>query len=588
MATTDGGSATVTITITGSNDVASLTSASSGLVESDAVLQASGQLVLGDLDATAARVVAQSGVAGRYGSFTIDATGLWSYQSSGAQNQLNAGQVVSEAFAVATTDGGSATVTITITGSNDQPGFGGGLLQTNVTELNQADPLANDFTHSRTGTIGFTDADLNDLHSVEIVPAAGNYRGSLSASIPLEANGKDGSVDWSYSVVDADLGSLDAGQVVRQSYQLTLRDQAGAVAETRLVTITLIGTSDVPVAARFEGRQGDSFNAPLPATLFTANGGNGGLAYSLEPFTLAGVTYPVPSWLSINSSTGRLSGVPGAGAIGDNTLAVVASDRAGGRSLAYLTIAIANVNDLPGVTVQAKSTLNGIQDSPTELDVRGWFSDADRPFLDATGGPLDSLTYGVTEANPSGGATPAWFSIDPNTGLLKLAPTNAEVGQRALQIQATDRSGASAVVTTNVTVANSNDSPALNTSVAAGFSRRTLPEDSPFRIVIPEDLFTDPDLAVNPAERLQFSVVQADGQALPSGWQFDPGTRAITGSTVGLLSTGLKIQAWDMAGTSAASPHLLTLAVDRQSTAPLITLLNSTPQAQEGGAVAPW
>jgi VCBS repeat-containing protein len=463
--------------------------------------------------------------------------------------------------------------------------FGGGLLQATVTELKQDDPLANTFAHGRTGSIAFSDADLGDLHSVEIGPAAGSYRGRFSASLPVEANGKDGSVAWSYSVADADLGSLEAGQVVRQSYQLTLRDQAGAIAETRLVTITLIGSSDVPVAARLEGRQGDSFNVPLPAGLFSANGGNGALAYSLEPFTLAGVSYPVPSWLSINSSTGRLTGVPGAGAIGDNTLAVVASDRAGGRSLAYLTIGIANVNDAPGVTLLAKSSLNAIQDSATELDVSAWFADADRPFLDATGAPLDSLTYAVKEANPSREATPPWFSINANTGLLKLAPTNAEVGQRALQIQATDSSGVSAVVTTIVTVNNLNDRPALNPTVAAGFSRRSVPEDSPFRIVIPADLFSDPDQAINPAERLQFSVVQADGQALPSGWQFDPGTRVLTGSTVGLLTTSLKIQAWDMAGTSAASPHLLTLAVDRQSTAPQITLLTSTPQALEGGVV---
>jgi VCBS repeat-containing protein len=539
--------------------------------------------VLSDFDGTAASVVAQSGVAGRYGSFSIDATGQWSYATNGRQDQLNAGQVVSDLFAVATSDGGSATVAITITGSNDGPSFGGGLLQATVTELKQDDPLANTFAHGRTGSVAFNDADLGDLHSVEIGPAAGNYRGNFSASIPVEAKGKDGSVAWSYSVADADLGSLDAGQVIRQTYQLTLRDQAGAVAETRLVTIALIGSTDVPVAARLEGRQGDSFNVPLPANLFSANGGNGTLAYSLEPFTLAGVSYPVPSWLSINSSTGRLTGVPGAGAIGDNTLAVVASDRAGGRTLAYLTIGIANINDAPGVTLLAKASLNAIQDSPTNLDVSGWFADADRPFLDATGGPLDSLTYAVKEANPASEATPTWFSIDASTGLLRLAPTNAEVGQRSLQIQATDGSGASAVVTTTVTVSNINDRPALNPTVAAGFSRRSVPEDSPFRIVIPADLFSDPDQAINPAERLQFSVVQADGQALPSGWQFDPGTRVLTGSTVGLLTSSLMIQAWDMAGTSAASPHLLTLAVDRQATAPQITLLNSTPQALEGG-----
>jgi len=517
---------------------------------------------------------------------------VWTYTLNNelaATQALKEGEVVTQSYTARVSDefGGyvDQVITVTITGTNDLPVFGGGLLQASVTELRQDDPLANGYTHVRAGTINFIDADFNDLHVVEIVPAAANYRGSFSAAIPPKLNGKDGSVSWSYSVGDADLGSLDAGQVVRQSYQLTVRDQAGAVAESRLVTTTLIGSSDVPVAGRLEGRQGDAFNAPLPTTLFSTIGGNGTLAYGLESFTLAGATYTVPSWLSINSSTGRLTGMPGAGAIGDSTFAVVATDRVGGRTLAYLTIAIANVNDPPAVTGQAKSTITTIQDSPTELDVSGWFADADRPFLDASGGPLDTLTYAVKEASDSPVGSPAWFSIDATSGILKLAPTNSQVGQRPLQIQATDRSGVSAYVTTIVTVANVNDAPLLNPTVAAGFSSRTLAEDSTFSLLVPANLFTDPDSAIDPAERIDYTVLRAGGQPLPSGWQFDANTGVLTGSTVGLLSTTLQIQAKDRAGTSVASPHLLTLAVDRQSKAPVINVLTSTPQVQEGGLV---
>ena len=573
---------TVAITITGSEDIATLTSATKALTETNAVLSTSGQLVLADLDATAATVVAQSNQAGSYGKFTIDAAGQWSYVSNDALNALNAGQVVSDVFAVATTDGGSASVTVTITGTNDGPAIGTGLWQATVIELPQDDPQANAFTHHRSGTISFMDVDLKDGHSVEIVPAAAAYRGHLVAAIAKEPNGGDGKVDWTYSVTDADLGSLDAGQVVIQSYRLILRDQAGVATEPQQVSITLIGSADVPVAARLEGRQGTALREALPTTLFAANGGNGDLSYSLEPFSMAGVTYPVPSWLSINSSTGRLSGTPGAQAIGDNIMAVVASDQAGGRTVAYLTIAIANINDPPAVTTQAKAAISVTQDSVTALDVHDWFTDADLPFFDATGAPLDGLSFAVKEADAPIGSSQAWFSIDSNTGILKLMPTNLEVGQRALQIQVADRAGVSAYATTIVTVVNVNDPPSLNSTVAAGFTLRTLPEDSPFSLVIPADLFTDPDQGINPAERIQLSVSQAGGQPLPVGWQFDSSTGVITGSTVGLLTTTLQIQATDRAGTSAPSPHLLTLAVDRQSTAPLITVVNSKPQAPEG------
>ena len=61
VATTDGGSATVTVNITGSEDVSTLTSATANLTETNAVLSTGGTLSLTDLDATAATVVAQTG-----------------------------------------------------------------------------------------------------------------------------------------------------------------------------------------------------------------------------------------------------------------------------------------------------------------------------------------------------------------------------------------------------------------------------------------------------------------------------------------------------------------------------------------------
>src|SRR5690606_35626065 len=83
VATSDGGSATVTVNITGSEDVATLTSATQNLTETDAVLTTGGSLVLTDLDATAATVVPKT-EAGTYGSFTIDAAGVWSYTTTSA------------------------------------------------------------------------------------------------------------------------------------------------------------------------------------------------------------------------------------------------------------------------------------------------------------------------------------------------------------------------------------------------------------------------------------------------------------------------------------------------------------------------
>ncbi|MRT18193.1 hypothetical protein F3C99_14765, partial [Vitellibacter sp. q18] len=96
VATSDGGSSTVTVTITGTEDIASLSSASVGLTESNAVLSTSGTLSLSDADATDATVVAQSASPGSYGQFNINTAGAWTYTTNDAVNQLNAGQVVTE------------------------------------------------------------------------------------------------------------------------------------------------------------------------------------------------------------------------------------------------------------------------------------------------------------------------------------------------------------------------------------------------------------------------------------------------------------------------------------------------------------
>jgi hypothetical protein len=72
------------------------------------------------------------------------------------------------------------------------------------------------------------------------------------------------------------------------------------------------------------------------------------------------------------------------------------------------------VNDPPQLTSAAQSKLTLTQDGTTRVDLSGWFVDADTPFKDATGAPLDSLTYAVNEANqPPGQARVGSAWIQP-------------------------------------------------------------------------------------------------------------------------------------------------------------------------------
>ena len=114
-------SQTVSITVTGVNDAAVLGTAVADLTETDAQLTTSGTLSISDIDNGEALFNAQSGTAGTYGSFSIDANGNWSFASDGALDELAEGEVVTDIFNVTSVDGTATTVTVNITGTADGP-----------------------------------------------------------------------------------------------------------------------------------------------------------------------------------------------------------------------------------------------------------------------------------------------------------------------------------------------------------------------------------------------------------------------------------------------------------------------------------
>ena len=122
-----GGTATqeITVTITGTNDVAKITGQSTGAVIEDNTLLSSGKLTVSDADAGQSSVVAQTNAAGKYGTFSIDANGNWTYSlnnSSQVVQDLKPGQVVKETFEVVSADGSAKqTITIDVVGTNDAP-----------------------------------------------------------------------------------------------------------------------------------------------------------------------------------------------------------------------------------------------------------------------------------------------------------------------------------------------------------------------------------------------------------------------------------------------------------------------------------
>src|SRR5213075_1774146 len=118
VAAADGTTSTVQVTINGTNDAAVLSSATVALAETNAALTTGGALTVSDVDSPQA-FVSQTSVAGANGIFSIAANGAWTYTANSAFDNLNVGQSVSDTFTVASADGTTSTVQVTINGTND-------------------------------------------------------------------------------------------------------------------------------------------------------------------------------------------------------------------------------------------------------------------------------------------------------------------------------------------------------------------------------------------------------------------------------------------------------------------------------------
>lgn len=108
----DRAEATVTLTITGTNDAPVVTGDVAGAVGDLGAATATGRLTAQDVDA-GDTVQFGGSAAGNYGDFSVDALVAWSFAlnaASPATRALAAGQVATERFAVSATDGHGAVV----------------------------------------------------------------------------------------------------------------------------------------------------------------------------------------------------------------------------------------------------------------------------------------------------------------------------------------------------------------------------------------------------------------------------------------------------------------------------------------------
>src|SRR5207253_1386305 len=116
VAAADGTTSSVQVTINGTRSEERRVGKAGRLNETNAPITTGGSLSISDVD-NAATFAPQTNVAGTYGTFSIDAAGVWSYTANSAFNNLNVGDSISDTFAVAAADGTTSSVQVTINGT---------------------------------------------------------------------------------------------------------------------------------------------------------------------------------------------------------------------------------------------------------------------------------------------------------------------------------------------------------------------------------------------------------------------------------------------------------------------------------------
>ncbi|WP_374539336.1 VCBS domain-containing protein, partial [Chitinimonas taiwanensis] len=484
----DGTSHTITVTITGTNDVATISGTATGnVLEAGGVANAlagsataSGTLTVSDADSGQSGFLAPASLNGTYGSFTFNSsTGAWTYtldNSKAATQALKGGQLVHDTLTVSSSDGtASQVIDVTITGANDHASISGTATGT-VTE---------DGNLNASGTLSVADVDSGEAVFQTPASLTGSY-GSFTFNTSTGA--------WTYAANNGALQSLAAGQSVTDT--LVVKSADGTA--TQNVVVTLNGANDAPTgtnntftiqedgsksfaAADFgfsDVDSSDSLKAVRIDSLPTAGS-----------LTLGGVAVTAGQLISA-AQLGSLVFTPAANANGSNyanfTFSVQDQANAFDTAPNTISISVSAVNDAP---TAAGGLVSGTEDTAlvfnwTNFNVADVDSSAASLGIKISSLPADGLlqysTNGTSWQTVSAGQTLSKATID--AGWLRFVPDANESGSDALggngvgnqqadyarfNYVATDGSLESATATVRVDIAPVVDQPTLSLVNAA-------------------------------------------------------------------------------------------------------------------------
>ncbi|WP_407829280.1 retention module-containing protein [Shewanella algae] len=498
---------TLTITITGTNDVPVISTPQPG--EADGAVREAGQFDDGSIDPGTPGVSGQlsasdvdngavliwSGSADSpLGSFSVDAaTGAWNYQLDNASaDGLLEGEIRTETFSVTVTDefGASAEqlVTITIIGTNDAPILSADSSGSLTDDVDVINGMLSD-----SGSLSFTDVDINDSHSVSSsYNGDASWSGGALAQATQDALAAGFSADnsgWSYDIANSLVQFLAVGETITLSFTLTVTDAFGA-SDSQLVTLTINGTNDGPVinppgegdadgtvreAGQFDDSSVDPGTPGVSGQLSASDVDNG------ADLTWSGSADSPLGSFSVDAATGAWNyqldnaAVDGLleGEIRTETFTVTVTDEYGANAEQLVTITIIGTNDAPilsadasGAVIEDLDVINGmLSDSGslsfTDVDIGDSHVVSSSYNGDASwsGGALDQATQDALAAGFS--ADNSGWSYDIANSLVQFLAVGETI-TLSFDVTVDDGNGGTDTDTVTVTITGTNDAPVLS------------------------------------------------------------------------------------------------------------------------------
>ncbi|MDH5922879.1 VCBS domain-containing protein, partial [Vibrio splendidus] len=219
VSSVDGTTSTIKVMINGTNDAATISSATVSVDETDKAVTTSGTLTSTDVD-NPDNAFTPDSISGTNGDLTIDASGHWAFTANSAFNQLNVGDKVEETFTVSSIDGTPSTIKVTINGTNDKAVISGTSTGV-VTEESQL---------KASGSLTVTDVDAGQAHF-----SNNDIAGTLG-TLHLTDSGT-----WTYDLDNTNPTVQALGANKTATDTITVHSADGT---THQVTITVNGTND--------------------------------------------------------------------------------------------------------------------------------------------------------------------------------------------------------------------------------------------------------------------------------------------------------------------------------------------------------